>query len=169
GDAGTGGDKSQNLAPGQFSGKVLRMELDGSAAAGNPFSGDATKEARIWAYGFRNPYRFTFRPSNGALFAADVGQITFEEIDVVTGGGNFGWPQVEGTLELAPCPGCVAPVFAYDHGAGRAIIGGVFVTGSAYPGLEGKYVFGDYVDSWIRFLEFDSNNAPVGGAAELAT
>jgi len=169
GDAGTGGDKSQNLAPGQFSGKVLRMELDGSAAAGNPFAGDATKEARIWAYGFRNPYRFTFRPSNGALFAADVGQITFEEIDVVTAGGNFGWPAAEGTLVLTPCAGCVAPVFAYDHGVGRAVIGGVFVMGSAYPGLEGKYVFGDYVDSWIRFLEFDSNNAPVGGAQDLAT
>ncbi len=80
-DSGTGGAKSQDLSPNSFNGKVLRLELDGSAVAGSPFLGDLTKEPRIWAYGFRNPYRFTFRPSNGSLYVADVGQSSREEID----------------------------------------------------------------------------------------
>jgi glucose/arabinose dehydrogenase len=168
GDSGTGGAKSQNLSPNSFNGKVLRMELDGSAAAGNPFLGDLTKEPRIWAYGFRNPYRFTFRPSNGSLYVADVGQSAREEIDVVSGGGNYGWPMMEGTL--GSCAGCLLPVFDYDRTVGQAIIGGAFVTGSAYPAfLQGKYVFGDYVSSWIRYLDFDAGNAVVGTLQNLAS
>ncbi|HXM75786.1 MAG TPA: PQQ-dependent sugar dehydrogenase, partial [Thermoanaerobaculia bacterium] len=167
GDSGTGGAKSQDLSPNSFNGKVLRMELDGSAAAGNPFLGDVTKEPRIFAYGFRNPYRFTFRPSNGALFVADVGQSSREEIDVVTAGGNYGWPAAEGNL--GSCAGCLPPVFDYDHTVGQAIIGGVFVTGAKYPALAGKYVFGDYVSSWIRFLDFDAGNAVTGTLQNLAS
>jgi glucose/arabinose dehydrogenase len=72
GDSGTGGGKAQDLSTGRYSGKVLRMELDGSPAAGNPYLGSVTIEERIWAYGFRNPFRFAFRP-NGVLFLADVG------------------------------------------------------------------------------------------------
>ncbi|MGH9367045.1 MAG: PQQ-dependent sugar dehydrogenase [Thermoanaerobaculia bacterium] len=171
GDAGTS-VQAQALSPGSVNGKVLRMELDGLPAAGNPFFGDVTKEQRIFAYGFRNPFRFSFRPSNNALFVADVGDLTWEELDAIpiaAGGGNYGWPMAEGPLETSPCPGCVPPVFSYDHGLGRAVIGGVFVTGSAYPGLQGKYVFGDYVDSWIKFLEFDSGNAVVGIQQDMAT
>jgi len=137
GDSGTGGAKSQTLIVGSLNGKVLRMELNGSAAAGNPFLGDPTKEGRIWAYGFRNPWRFTFRPTNGSLYVADVGQSTYEEIDVVTAGGNYGWPMAEGTL--GSCSGCIPPVFEYDHTVGQAIIGGVFVTPGTYPAfLRGK-------------------------------
>jgi glucose/arabinose dehydrogenase len=169
GDSGTGGDKSQDLSPGQWSGKILRMELDGSAAAGNPFLGDATKEGRIEAYGFRNPFRFAFRPSNGALVVADVGQLTWEEIDVVTAGANYGWPLFEGSQEYQTCASCVGPAFEYDHGDGRAIIGGTFITGNAYSGLQGKYVFGDYINGWIRALDFDSGNAVVGDMTNLAT
>jgi glucose/arabinose dehydrogenase len=171
GDSGSApfGEKSQNLAPGSYSGKVLRLELNGSPAVGNPFLGDATKEPRIYAYGLRNPFRFTFRPSNGALFATDVGDLTWEEIDVITKGGNYGWPTAEGPLNQASCAGCIPPVFSYDHGTGRTIVGGAFVTGASYPGLQGKYVLGDYVDDWIRFLEFDGSNAVVGGLQDLAT
>jgi glucose/arabinose dehydrogenase len=168
GDSGTGGAKSQTLTVGSLNGKVLRMELNGSAAAGNPFLADATKEQRIWAYGFRNPFRFTFRPSNGSLYVADVGENTFEEIDVVTAGGNYGWPMAEGTL--GGCTGCIPPVFEYDHTVGHAIIGGVFVTGSAYPEfLRGKYVFGDEVSSWIRYLDFSSGDTVVGTLQDFAT
>jgi len=145
------------------------MERDGSPAAGNPYLGDTAKEPRIFAYGFRNPFRFTFRPSNGALFAADVGDVTWEEIDVVTGGGNYGWPTAEGPLGQSGCTGCIPPVFSYDHGVGRTVIGGVFVTGASYPALQGKYVVGDYVDDWIRILEFDASNVVVGGLQDLAT
>ena len=142
GDSGTGGAKAQDLAPnleGSFSGKVLRMELDGAPAAGNPFLGDVTKEQRIWAYGFRNPFRFSFRPSNGALFAGDVGNGAREEVDAVTvAGGNYGWPRMEGTIVFQgpPCgpPTCQPPVFDYDHGSGASVTGGVFVTGNGVSG-----------------------------------
>src|SRR5438552_16626371 len=108
GDSGTGGAKSQDLSVGSLNGKVLRGELDGAPAAGNPFLSDATKDARIWAYGFRNPFRFTFRPSNGSLYVADVGQESREELDVVTTAGNYGWPMAEGNL--GSCAGCIPPV-----------------------------------------------------------
>ena len=161
GDSGTGGAKSQNLSVGSFNGKVLRMNLNGTAASGNPFIGDATKEQRIWAYGFRNPFRFTFRPSNGSLYVADVGQNTIEELDVVAAGGNYGWPMMEGTI--GSCTGCLLPVFEYDHSVGQTIIGGAFVNSAIYPAfLHGKYVFGDFSASWIRYLDFTSGDALSG-------
>lgn len=178
GESGTGGAKAQNRDPypyeGAFSGKVLRMELDGSPAAGNPYIGDATKEQRIWAYGLRNPFRFSFRPSNSKIYIGDVGQITLEEIDVGVPGGNFGWPYMEGTIQQpsgpGPCPmttTCIPPVFDYPRSVGSTITGGVFVTGNAYPTLQGKYVFGDSGQSWIKYLEFDVNDGLVGGSNAL--
>jgi glucose/arabinose dehydrogenase len=179
GDSGTGGAKAQDIDPGEegsFSGKILRMELNGAPAAGNPFLGDATKEQRIWAYGFRNPFRFSFRPSNGALFAGDVGNGAREEVDAVTvPGGNYGWPMMEGTIvfqgPMCDPPVCRPPVFDYPHppGGGASISGGVFVTGSIYPGLTGAYVFGDYVQSVIRYAHIDASNALVGTLQDLAT
>lgn len=167
GDSGTGGAKAQDLSAtstSRFNGKVLRMELNGAPAAGNPFLGDPTKEPRIYAYGFRNPFRFSFRPSNGSLYVADVGQSSREEIDVVTAGNNYGWPTAEGTLGQAGCSGCIPPVFEYDHTVGQAIIGGLFVTGGVYPApLAGKYILGDDVSSWIRYLDFASNDTVIGG------
>ena len=170
GDSGTGGAKAQDLAaasPSRFNGKVLRMELDGSPAAGNPFLlNDPTKEPRIYAYGFRNPFRFSFRPSNGALYLGDVGQSSREELDVVVGGQNYGWPMAEGNSN--PCAGCTPPVFDYIRSIGTTIIGGVFVTGNAYPTtLLGRYVFGDNGASWIKYLEFDGNNGLIGGVNAL--
>jgi aldose sugar dehydrogenase len=177
GDSGTGGAKAQTLNPypyeGAYSGKVLRMELDGSPAAGNPYLGDTTKEPRIWAHGFRNPFRFSFRPSNGSLYVADVGSSGTqdrEEVNVVTAGGDYGWPDAEGTVIYnPPCTGCILPVFDYPRSTGNTIIGGAFVTGNAYPPLQGKYVFGDNGASWIRYLEFDGTNGLVGGLQDLAT
>ena len=181
GDSGTGGAKAQNLSPfpyeGAFSGKILRMELDGSPAAGNPYIGDATKEQRIFAYGFRNPFRFSFRPLTGAIVLGDVGQSSREELDVGVAGGNFGWPYREGTIQQpggpGPCPmstTCIEPVHDYDRTVGTTITGGIFVTGNAYPAfLHGKYLFGDYGPDWIKYLEFDSNNAVVGTRQDLAT
>jgi len=175
GDSGTGGAKAQNLSPypyeGAFSGKVLRMELDGSPAAGNPYIGDATKEQRIWAYGLRNPFRFSFRPSNGSIYIGDVGQSSLEELDVGSPGGNFGWPYFEGTMQNSPCPmttTCIPPVYEYPRSVGTVITGGVFVTGNAYPTLQGRYVFGDYGFGWIKYLEFNASDGLVGGLQNLA-
>jgi aldose sugar dehydrogenase len=162
---------AQTLTAGNFSGKVLRMELDGSPAAGNPSLGPNT-EPRIWAWGFRNPFRFSFRPSNGSLYVADVGSSGAqdrEELNVVVAGGDYGWPDAEGTtIYNPPCTGCLPPVFDYPRATGTTIIGGVFVTGNAYPAfLRGRYVFGDNGASWIRYLEFDANDGLVGGPNAL--
>jgi glucose/arabinose dehydrogenase len=126
----------------------------------NPFQG-AGQAPEIFAYGFRNPYRFSFDTANGDLIVADVGQNTIEEIDKVTIGGNYGWVVKEGTFTfnrstgavIANSPGSPAgyidPItgtqgtLEYDHGDGISITGGFVYRGSAIPELYGKYVFGD--------------------------
>jgi aldose sugar dehydrogenase len=172
GEAGAASN-AQTLTTGNFSGKVLRMELDGSPAAGNPFFGSSTNEPRIWAWGFRNPFRFSFRP-NGSLYVADVGSSgpqDREELNVVIAGGDYGWPDAEGTtIYNPPCTGCLPPVFDYPRTTGTTIIGGAFVTGNVYPAfLQGRYLFGDNGASWIKYLEFNGSDALVGGLQDLAT
>ena len=149
------------------------MELDGSPAAGKPFLCDATKEPRIWAYGFRNPFRFSFRPSNGALYLGDVGQSTREELDVVVAGGNYGWP-IGGKARSthhparANAPG-MHPRCSTTRSVGTTVTGGAFVTGTAYRRtlLQGLYVFGDNVRNRIKYLQFDSNDGLIGGVNAL--
>ncbi|MGH2980098.1 MAG: PQQ-dependent sugar dehydrogenase [Solirubrobacterales bacterium] len=141
-------------------GKVLRLELDGiTPAAGNPFIGVAGTRPEVFAFGFRNPFRMSFDPQTGRLWAGDVGQNTIEEIDIVQAGGNYAWPHCEGTLppgcQAAATPGPVIdPVFEYPHTGsgvvGRSVTGGAFATPSFGP-LGGQYFFGDYIASklWV--------------------
>ena len=131
--------------------------------ADNPFQGPG-QVPEIYAYGFRNPYRFSFDKANGDLIVGDVGQNTVEEIDRVIRGGNFGWAIKEGDFLFnrtnpgagtvgARSPGdpagLIDPIsgplgtLEYDHGDGISIVGGFVYRGSAIPELEGKYVFGD--------------------------
>lgn len=132
-------------------GKVLRVNLDGTAPADNPYFGQAGKREEIFASGFRNPFRFGFDPVSNALWVADVGDLTIEEIDIVTSGGNYAWPHCEGTLpascELA---GDVDPIFTYPHSGGGAL--GTSITGGAFAGAAfgtfgHDYFFGDYTGS----------------------
>jgi glucose/arabinose dehydrogenase len=185
GDSGLGA-KSQDISTGKFNGKVLRMNLDGSAPPDNPFFAVPGMEPRIWAFGFRNPFRFSFRPApNNALFVADFGESAREELDAIatpastppgTGGGNYGWPCREGFLPHTPVPPVTCnppllnPIFDYDRTVGQAIIGGVFVTSQAYPAaIQGKYLFGDHAQSWIRFLDVDASNQVNGALQNVAT
>jgi len=121
----------------------------------NPFVGlDGLHE--IFAYGFRNPFRFSFEQATGLLIVADVGQDHVEEIDLVVKGGNYGWNLKEGTFRFNPVDGSdstdltglpiglIDPVAEYDHDDGSAVIGGFLYRGSALPDLAGKYVFGDF-------------------------
>ena len=123
--------------------------------ADNPFVGvDGVDE--IYAYGFRNPWRFSFHPDTGDLIVGDVGQNDIEEIDVVHAGGNYGWNLKEGTFRFDPATGTVNddlsglpgglidPVAQYDHDEGITVIAGFIYRGSAIPELWGKYVFGDF-------------------------
>ncbi len=158
GDGGNEGDpqrNGQNLQT--LLGKILRIDVDGAFAPGkqyaipadNPFA-PPNGLPEIWAYGLRNPWRFSFDRMSGTLFAADVGQDSFEEVDIITKSGNFGW----NTMEASHCypsgnscnsTGLILPIMEYPHNAsgGEAIIGGFVYRGSAIAGLAGDYVFGD--------------------------
>jgi glucose/arabinose dehydrogenase len=126
----------------------------------NPFIGkDGVDE--IFAYGFRNPWRFSFHPSTGTLIVADVGQNKVEEIDLVRAGGNYGWNLKEGTFRFDSAEGTVSddltglpaglidPVGQYDHDEGISITGGFVYRGSAIPELTSKYIFGDFSSSFF--------------------
>jgi|GEM_PF-126910 len=153
-----------------LSGKILRINTDGSALSDNPFyDGNAnSNRSKVFAYGFRNAFRFTFRP-NGKLYIGDVGWYTWEEINVGVKGGNFGWPCREG-LVVNPggysctAPNYVNPVYAYGHdsnGAG-SIIGGPFYSASVYPSsYQGSYYFADFSQNWIKKAVFNSSDALV--------
>jgi glucose/arabinose dehydrogenase len=98
--------------------------------------------------GFRNPWRFSFDRAGGRLFAGDVGQNNFEEVDIVQKGQNYGWNTMEGMHCFNPPSGCnmtglTLPIAEYSHAEGDAIIGGFVYRGSLLNGLQGAYVFGD--------------------------
>lgn len=130
-----------------LNGKILRINRDGTVPADNPFVGQPPKRPEIYAYGFRNPWRFGIDPATGRLWVGDVGDLTVEEVTIVSPGGeNHGWPSCEGDLP-AGCPlaGQVAPVFTYLHSAGLgvSVTGGTF-GGSALGAFAGDYFFGDF-------------------------
>ncbi|HZW09994.1 MAG TPA: PQQ-dependent sugar dehydrogenase [Phycisphaerales bacterium] len=151
-------------------GKILRIDPLGNNSsngqygvpADNPFvNAEGVDEA--WAYGMRNPFRFSFDSATGDLIVGDVGQAAIEEIDIVEKGGNFGWRVKEGTFLFDPNgadegfvfqdspdspPGMIDPVAQYDHDEGISVIGGYMYRGSLIPELEGKYVFGDFSTSF---------------------
>jgi hypothetical protein len=149
-------------------GSVLRIDVDsGSPYAvppDNPFVGVPGVD-EIYAYGMRNPYRFSFDAADGRLFVADVGQNLFEEINVVQKGGNYGWVTREGfhcfdpfnpTLPPATCPTTgflgeplLDPVAEYDHNDGLAVVGGYVYRGTRYGQLIGKYIFGDWSTGFV--------------------
>jgi glucose/arabinose dehydrogenase len=165
GDGGGGGDRhgargnAQNL--GSLLGKLLRIDvraLPYTIPSTNPFVGQAGRRGEIWAYGLRNPWRFTFAPGTSSLFVADVGQDAVEEIDVVradSAGINYGWPIMEGsrctTTTNCPAPALLLPAFEYDHGHGCSIIGGHVYRG-AIAALRGEYFFSDYCGRWLESL-----------------
>jgi glucose/arabinose dehydrogenase len=134
-------------------GKVLRLNLDGSVPADNPFFGMPGVRQEIFAYGFRNPFRIGFDPTTGNLWLGDVGDLTFEEIDLVVSGGNYSWPYCEG-VQPGGCamPGDVPPVFTYPRTGptsfGRTVIGGAFAP-AGFGGFDTHYFFADYIDGSI--------------------
>ncbi|HEX7474019.1 MAG TPA: PQQ-dependent sugar dehydrogenase [Candidatus Limnocylindrales bacterium] len=182
GDGGSGGDP---LGNGQrldtLLGKILRLDVTSNpgaeeryvAPSTNPFVGTAGAKPEIWAYGMRNPWRFSFDRATGDLWIGDVGQNQYEEVDVARtadGGGrglDFGWNRMEATHCYAALLGCdkaglTLPVTEYDHGAGDcAVIGGYVYRGPAMPALDGTYLFGDECSGTIRSI---AANGPAGQA-----
>jgi glucose/arabinose dehydrogenase len=182
-------DVRTNGDPAGLDGAILRVDTTGAAAAGNPYYGDPdANKARVLAYGFRNPYRFTFRPGTSDIFVGDVGWFTAEEIDKVpvdSTARDYGWPCYEGngggqgdypTVPLCKSllPSAVtSPVFAYGHGenvaagdgcdftAGSAISGMAFNSGTRYPSeYGGGLFFADYSRNCIWFMRKKANGDP---------
>ena len=141
---------AQNLT--NLLGKILRIDVNKAPyaiPADNPFVNTPNARPEIYAYGFRNPWRFSFDLQTHQLFAGDVGQDTYEEVDIVTKGGNFGWRPFEGMHAFKssdPQPAHpLAPIAEYPHPEGISITGGYMYRGKAIPALQGKYVFGDFM------------------------
>jgi glucose/arabinose dehydrogenase len=172
GDGGSAGDPSgnaQNRA--SLIGKILRIDVDSPSAginysipADNPFAGNTLGyREEIYAYGFRNPWRFSFDQVTGNLWVADVGQSQREEIDLVEKGKNYGWNVMEGTLCYSPSTGCnqaglELPMWEYGHDEGNAVIGGFVYQGSTLTGLDGAYIYGDYGSGKVWALRDDGTS-----------
>ncbi|HVI44912.1 MAG TPA: PQQ-dependent sugar dehydrogenase [Chitinophaga sp.] len=156
GDGGGGGDKHGTIGNGQdlntLLGKILRIDVNGTpykVPADNPFVKKEGARPEIWAYGLRNPWRFSFDRGTRRLFAGDVGQDKYEEVDIITKGGNYGWRVLEGYHDFNVPPVAdksklIAPIHEYNHDIGISITGGYVYRGKDVPSLKGLYVFGDY-------------------------
>ncbi|GAA2610891.1 hypothetical protein GCM10010399_47210 [Dactylosporangium fulvum] len=132
-------------------GKILRINPDGTIPPDNPFAGQPGKLGAIWAYGFRNPWRFQFDSATGRLYGGDVGDFTWEELNLVVKGGNYGWPVHEGRCTAA-CAGYVEPLTAYNHDGGSgAVTAGPVYRGTQFPPeYRGSLFFGDYSRGFIK-------------------
>ncbi len=172
GDGGRGGDplgSGQNT--GTLLGSMLRIDVDAgdpyAIPSDNPFVGDPDGRDEIWAYGLRNPWRFSFDREAGVLYVADVGQNRWEEVNAVpstSAGVNYGWNIMEGRHCFAPTEGCdqnglVLPVVEYDHGNGCSVTGGYAYRGSAIPELRGHYFYSDYCGGFLRSFKFSGGVA----------
>jgi glucose/arabinose dehydrogenase len=182
-------------------GKILRIDpLDPALTSGpdpvsdngkyrvpasNPFIASGTALHEIYAYGFRNPFRFSFDATTNQFIVADVGQNNIEEVDLVTAGKNYGWNQKEGSFlfdpndgsvmpDPSPDPSLINPALEYSHEDGSAVVGGVIERGASIPALAGRYVFGDFAQGGhgrLFYASLDGNNVieelgidePVGG------
>jgi len=157
GDGGSGGDpmgNGQNLQT--LLGKMLRIDVNSQSGGkqyaippSNPFANSGGLP-EIWAYGLRNPWRFSFERGGTRLFVGDVGQDKFEEVDILEAGKNYGWNVMEGLHCYNPSSGCTMtgltmPIVEYPHTDGEAVMGGFVYRGTAISGLSGAYIFGDYI------------------------
>jgi len=140
---------------------------------GSPVDQDAVR-TEYWATGLRNPWRFSFDPATGRLFAGDVGQNTYEEVDIITKGGDYGWSYREGTHPFTNGPGRdrvpsgfkpIDPIFDYSHSAGICVIGGVVYRGQSFPDLRGLYIFTDFGTGLVMTLR----ETKAGWVAETLT
>ena len=187
GDGGLANDpfkNGQNLK--SLLGKILRIDVDRKEGSkpyaipsDNPFAGRSDAEGEIWAYGLRNVWRMAFDPSTGTLWAGDVGQDLWEEIDLIVKGGNYGWNIREGLHPFvrkgAQPPehdekraDLIDPIFEYNHDLGKSITGGLVYRGKEVPELVGSYLYADYVAGKMwRALRYDESKRVVTANREI--
>ena len=174
GDGGSRADphnNGQNLAT--LLGSILRIDVDHrddgigyAIPKDNPFVGRDGAHGEIWAYGIRNIWRMAFDGQTGLLWAADVGQDIWEEIDIIEKGGNYGWNIREGMHDFAPRPDAPAveliePVWEYHHDLGKSITGGLVYRGKKVPRLSGYYLYADYVSGRFWALKYNPQTGQV--------
>jgi glucose/arabinose dehydrogenase len=153
-----------------LSGKVLRINTDGTAPSDNPFynGNPDSNRSKVWSYGLRNPYRFNFSPLDGELFIADVGWGAAEEVNINSRGANYGWPCREGYGETSyncNTENYIDPLYTYSHSeeGAASITGGSFPTNGVYPDeYMNSYFFGDYSSGFIKEMRLDENNTILG-------
>ncbi len=173
GDGGRGGDPlnaGQDLST--LLGKMLRIDVDGdepyTIPEDNPFVVDDNARPEIWAYGLRNPWRFSFDRETDDLFIADVGQNSFEEVNfqpsTSTGGENYGWRFMEAEQCFEPRSNCnadgtlILPIISYARADGRSVTGGYVYRGQAIKSLQGKYVYGDFASGRVWMARREGNS-----------
>ncbi|EEG79073.1 PQQ-dependent sugar dehydrogenase [Dethiobacter alkaliphilus] len=175
GDGGGAGDpQGHGQDRSTLHGNILRIDVDTededekyAIPPDNPYAGNTRGfREEIYAYGFRNPWRFSFDERTGNLWAADVGQDRVEEINLVEKGKNYGWNIMEGSLCFDPATDCDTfglemPVFEYHHPIGRSITGGYVYRGERFGDLYGAYIYGDFVTGMIWALWYDENSYPI--------
>jgi glucose/arabinose dehydrogenase len=168
--SGDGADsRAQAQDPNTIFGTVQRIDVDSgdpyAVPPDNPFV-DGGGKGEVWAYGLRNPWRFSIDPVDGLIYIADVGHADQEEVDVVSideGGYNFGWSDMEGTrcfhkLDCDP-DDYTSPIITYSHEEGCSIVGGYVYRGSEIPELTGTYFYSDWCSQWIRSFKFQNGKA----------
>jgi glucose/arabinose dehydrogenase len=176
GDGGSGGDP---LGNGQdrttLLGSILRVDIDGGTPyvipPSNLFASSPTFRREIWAYGLRNPWRFSFDRLTGDLYIGDVGQGAREEIDVQpassAGGENYGWNIMEGNICFSPSSGCnqsglTLPVLDYPRSQGCSVTGGYVYRGASIPAIQGHYFYADFCQGWVRSFRVRGGQAVEG-------
>ena len=149
-------------------GSILRIDVDHrdegkhyAVPKDNPFVNMDGARGEIWAYGLRNTWRLAFDRKTGALWCADVGQNLWEEINIITAGGNYGWSMREADKVFSAegqdlRSDLIEPIFTYDHTAGKSITGGVVYRGERLPELQGAYLYGDFVSGKLWVLRYDA-------------
>lgn len=167
---GDGGAANDPMGNGQNTstllGSILRIDVDRQAAgkkyaipADNPFVGHEQGQPEIYAYGLRNVWGMSFDRETGTLWAADVGQDLWEEIDLIVKGGNYGWNLREAKHKFKngadPRPDLIEPIWEYHHDVGKSITGGLVYRGKKLPELVGCYLYADYISGKLWALKYD--------------
>jgi len=182
---GDGGGRNDPLGHGQnlqtWMGSLLRIDVDHQQdgknygiPADNPFTHRAGAQPEIFAYGFRNVWRLTVDRKTGDLWAADVGQDFWEEVNIVKRGGNYGWSIREASYpfnnkSMIPADPPIAPIWEYDHQLGKSITGGFVYRGTRLPELQGMYLYADFISGKIWALEYDEAAGKVTRNLGVAT
>lgn len=182
---GDGGGRNDPLGHGQnlgtLMGSLLRIDVDHtevgknySVPKDNPFLNREGAQPEIYAYGFRNIWRLTVDRSTGDLWAADVGQDFWEEVNIVRKGGNYGWSVREASYPFNNKPvtsadELVAPVWEYDHQLGKSITGGFVYRGTRLPELQGMYVYADFISGRLWALKYDQAQKKVTSNMSIAS